>query len=296
MMDLSIIIITMNRAAQLCEAIQSCLKCNLPEGTEFVIIDNASSDNTEDTVHQLMNETNHKIIYKKLPENLGVGGGRNFALKYVTGNYIYVLDDDAVIDDVDKDFFLKAIAILEKNPNYATLTTQIYDTAWKDNRLKHTDLKVADNIYECFMPCGGSHFFRRSDFVDPVYYPNKYGYEEIAVAMQAYKNGRINVFCSDLRIIHKPKINKWVVKDNKQHFINDFASQYAIKKVLYPKCVLPLLWTAYKARYFRYLHGSQLSAQGTEIINGLVNIGSGFNRIDISTFIHLVRKFGFSIL
>lgn len=285
----------MNRAEQLCEAIQSCLRCNLPERTEFIIIDNNSSDNTGDIVHKLKTETEHKIIYKKLPENLGVGGGRNFALKYASGKYVYVLDDDAVIDDNDNDFFLKAIDILEKNPNYATLTTQIYDTAWKDNRLQCNNLKVSDNIYECFMPCGGSHFFRRSDFINPVYYPNKYGYEEIAVAVQAYIKGRINVFCSDLRIIHKPRINKWIVKDNRQHFINDFASQYAIKKVLYPKFVSSLLWIAYKTRYYRYLHGSELSVQGAEIIKGLIEIGSGFKRIDVPTFIHLVRKFGLSI-
>ena len=44
-MDLSICVVTMNRANQLKEALESCLACELPIKTEFVIIDNASCDN-----------------------------------------------------------------------------------------------------------------------------------------------------------------------------------------------------------------------------------------------------------
>ena len=287
----------MNRAEQLCEAIHSCLNSNLPVDTEFIIIDNASTDNTSDAVHKLQGQINYKIIYKRLSENLGVGGGRNYALQYASGRYIYVLDDDAVIDAQEKDFFFKSIDILEKNQKYATLTTQIYDTAWKANRLTiNNNHKLLHNIYRCYMPCGGSHFLRRSDFVDPVYYPNRYGYEEIATAMQSYNKGLINVFCSDLKIIHKPRINKWVVKDNKEHFINDIASQYAIKRVFYPKAVAPLLWLAYQTRYYKYLRGSGLKPHGAEIITGLIEIGVGFKRINISTFYMLLNKFGFSIL
>ena len=47
---LSIGVVTMNRAAQLKEALESCLACQLPAKTEFIIIDNASTDNTEEIV------------------------------------------------------------------------------------------------------------------------------------------------------------------------------------------------------------------------------------------------------
>ena len=114
--------------------------------------------------------------------------------------------------------------------------------------------------------------------------------------MQAYRKGLINVFCSNLKITHKPKINKWNMKDNKQLYINAFASQYAIKKVFYPRILTPLLWLIYQVRYYRYLHGSGLKPQGAEIITGLIEIGTGFKRIDISTFFMLLKKFGFSIL
>ena len=78
-MDLSIIIVTMNRAEQLSEAVQSCLNCNLPKDTEFIIIDNASVDNTSEIVRRIKEQTHYCIVYEKLEENLGVGGGRNRA-------------------------------------------------------------------------------------------------------------------------------------------------------------------------------------------------------------------------
>lgn len=45
-MKLSIVVVTMNRAKQLKEALLSCIDCVIPEDTEFIIIDNASTDDT----------------------------------------------------------------------------------------------------------------------------------------------------------------------------------------------------------------------------------------------------------
>ena len=53
-MKLSIVVITMNRANQLKDALQSCVNSKLPEDTEFVIVDNASSDNTREIVKNFL--------------------------------------------------------------------------------------------------------------------------------------------------------------------------------------------------------------------------------------------------
>ena len=47
---------------------------------------------------------------------------------------------------------LYALDILDKNTDIVTLTTQIYDTAWKRNRLDRTSVKLEDDLYECKMP------------------------------------------------------------------------------------------------------------------------------------------------
>ena len=53
-MKLTIAIITMNRAQQLKEAIESCFQSQLPQETEFVIIDNASTDDTQTVAHHVI--------------------------------------------------------------------------------------------------------------------------------------------------------------------------------------------------------------------------------------------------
>lgn len=290
-MTLSILIITMNRALQLKEAIESCLSCNLPSQTEIIVVDNASTDNTAEVMEKLEQSTPFSIRYLKSDKNLGVGGGRNYAMEFASGEYIYVLDDDAVVSDQNPDFFLDAIKIMEDNPVFATLTTQIYDTAWVANRLQANNLKVKENIYKYFMPCGGSHFLRRKYFDAPIYYPNLYGYEEIATAVQARDKGYENVFCDNLLVIHKPKVNKWV-KSNTDLYINEFASRYAIKSVLYPLAAKPILWFFYNIRYFKYLRGSGKREAGAAIIKNLKQLKGDFKRIRFSAFFKLYREFG----
>ena len=64
-MDLSIAVITWNRSKQLIEALESCLVCELPKETEFIIIDNASTDDTEQVVKALFEKKSTHSIMKK---------------------------------------------------------------------------------------------------------------------------------------------------------------------------------------------------------------------------------------
>lgn len=288
----------MNRARQLAEAIESCLKCDLPNQTEILIVDNASSDNTEQVVRDLREKYGANIEYIHLVENIGAGRARNKAMEYATGEYMYFLDDDAIVSDKNPNFFKEGINILEQNTNIGTLTTQIYDTAWKCNRLNESNRLISDGLYECFMPCGGSHFFKRSRFINPINFLQKYGYEEMLLGIQAYNKGLLNVYSSKLLVIHKPLVNKWVIKDNKEHFINDIASQYAIKKSVYPWVCKPILWIMYQLRYLRHLRGSGLKAEGTIIIDNLRSINQTIRtkRINMSVFLRLLKQNGISIL
>lgn len=101
---LSIVVITWNRSKQLAEALGSCFACDLPEDTEFVIIDNASTDDTEAVVSSLFKNYQYDFYYEKMSENLGVGKGRNYAYLKSHGKYVYFLDDDAYIDKKHSDF------------------------------------------------------------------------------------------------------------------------------------------------------------------------------------------------
>lgn len=112
----------------------------MPNEIEFVVIDNASIDNTEKVVKKILSNSGYECYYEKLPENIGCGRGRNYAFSKSRRLYYYSLDDDAIIDEHCKNFFIYALDILDKNTNIVTLTTQIYDTAWKSNRLDRTSV------------------------------------------------------------------------------------------------------------------------------------------------------------
>lgn len=254
-MILSIAVVTMNRAEQLKEALNSCLACKLPKETEFIIIDNASSDNTNEVVKTVLDNSGFSYYYEKMAENLGVGAGRNYAFEKASGEYFYSLDDDAVISENNKNFFLDAIETFNNNPDIITLTTQIYDEAWGKNRVEKGGKKVSDNCHKCLVFCGGSHFLRKAFFSDVPYIANKYGYEELLPSFKVYDSGKINVFCDNLLVVHKPKVNKWDYTDEKNHELlaKDCSLPYAIKKMMYPRLFRLILFFGYKVRCKKYL-------------------------------------------
>ena len=297
MCELIISVITMNRALQLKEALESCLACNLPEKTEFVIIDNASTDNTKDVVCEILGNSGFEYYYEKLPENLGVGGGRNYAFGKSNGKYIYVMDDDAVISD-DKDFFIKAVGYFEKHDNVVTLTTQIYDTAWKTNRLEDGANQIYDGLYPCKMFCGGSHFLRKDFFENPPYLNNKYGYEEIPPSLYVVNAGMENVFCPTLKVIHNPKINKWdkSSEENVKILINECATAYALKKMIYPRMFGLLLKFAYSKRCKLYLSKHDGAKKTSDkLVKDIISEYRGLKKIKIKTVIREYKKFGISV-
>lgn len=80
-MKLTIGLVTMNRERQVAEAIQSCLQSNLPNDTEFVVINNASTDNTETVVKSILDSSGYPYVYYKTESNIGAGGGEPFILR-----------------------------------------------------------------------------------------------------------------------------------------------------------------------------------------------------------------------
>lgn len=295
---LTISVITMNRSKQLVEALQSCLDCRLPAATEFVIIDNASTDDTEQAVHRLLSSSGYSYYYEKLPENLGVGGGRNYAFSKSNGKYIYVLDDDAVIDtQKNPDFFTKAVELLDQNPKYITLTTQIYDEAWQANRMEKSGPEIAPGVFACKMFCGGSHFLRKDFFKDVPYLPNKYGYEEIPPALRVMDAACYNVFCPELLVIHKPAVNKWDWSEekNQEILVKGIAAPYAIMKMMYPMICRPLLWAATQIRIYRSLR--QVTDHRARCRHAVGDICTNYpikDKIKIKTVFWMVKLFKLS--
>lgn len=73
-MKLTIGVVTMNRKRKLRNALMSCLSCKLPKETEFVVIDNASTDNTYQVVDDVLGKSGYNYVYHYSSVNIGAGG------------------------------------------------------------------------------------------------------------------------------------------------------------------------------------------------------------------------------
>lgn len=95
MNPVSIIIPTYNRANVITDSINSILNQTYDE-YELLIIDDGSTDNTEELINSLASASNagSRIRYIKMPENKGVAAARNEGIRQAQYDYIAFQDSD----------------------------------------------------------------------------------------------------------------------------------------------------------------------------------------------------------
>ena len=290
----------MNRKHQLIEALNSCIDAKLPKSIEFVIVDNCSTDGTEDFVNQFKREhSDLEIKYSLQNTNLGVGGGRSLGFELSDGKYLYFLDDDAVISkESQKKFFIDTIDYLERNDNVASITTRIVDEVLNFDRDVTKSSKTIDGYNIIFKYLGGSHFLRKSSFTSPLYFNLKYGGEELAPSIQSQDNHFYHVYMDDVWIIHKPKVNKWQKNTESMNEILclNVSVAYATKCVLYPLIFKPLLYLLFLLRYYKHLRGIKGSYKYIQAIIKEIKINNHVKKVKVITVLRLVKNFSISVL
>jgi len=101
------VVVTYNRKELLKECLQALLNQTRPLD-EIIVIDNASTDGTE----QMVRSEFPQVTYVKLPENIGGAGGFHEGMKlaYEEGyDWIWVMDDDAEPEPTTLDVLLEYI-------------------------------------------------------------------------------------------------------------------------------------------------------------------------------------------
>lgn len=289
----------MNRKDQVIEAIQSCIDSVLPESTEFVIVDNGSSDGTGDIIKQYFKlHPEYDYIYEFQQSNLGVGGGRSRAFEIARGQCLYFLDDDAIIAPESRsDFFIKPIKFIHNHSEVASITTRIIDDVIKNNRNDNISTKTLGNRPLAFYFLGGSHFLRKSAFTTPLYFSIIYGSEELAPSIIAQDKGMVHVYFDDIKIIHKPKINKWQAGTSMliEIMIKGIAIKHATKLILYPSIIYPILNLAHYLRCRKYLAKYPGAiARCQELVRETVDKNE-HKKIKLTTVFRMYNNFGFSI-
>ena len=108
MEKISVIIPTYNRADKIENSIRSVLNQTY-QNVEVLVIDDASTDNTENIVRNIKDE---RLSYIRMPENGGASVARNEGVRYATGEWIAFHDSD---DVWRPDKLEKQIAYRDKN-------------------------------------------------------------------------------------------------------------------------------------------------------------------------------------
>lgn len=115
----SVILPTYNGVKYIKRAIESVLAQSFFDW-ELIIVDDGSSDNTEDIAKEYAGK-DQRITYIKNDINLGIQKSLNKGLKEAKGKYIARIDDDD--EWIDKDKLKKQVEFLNNNPDYALVGT-----------------------------------------------------------------------------------------------------------------------------------------------------------------------------
>lgn len=125
-MQYGAIVVTFNRKKLLLEAINALLNQTVPPA-KIILIDNHSTDGTQQVLrdHQLL--TDPRIDYRYLEANIGGAGGfargMQIALANVDLDWVSLSDDDAIFEP---DYFEKLIDYQQNHPERAILTGSVY--------------------------------------------------------------------------------------------------------------------------------------------------------------------------
>ncbi len=116
----SVVIPCFNAADTLERAVRSVVAQD-DYGTEILIVDDQSTDNSEDVAHALAKDTPGMWVLRQ-PQNAGPGAARNAGLRQARGRYVCFLDAD---DEYAPGFFKAALSILETRSELSWISTGV---------------------------------------------------------------------------------------------------------------------------------------------------------------------------
>lgn len=221
-MQISIIIISYNRKKELRECLNNVFQLN-PAPMEILILDNCSEDGTREMMRtdELFAHNIVRII--EAPANLGVAGGRNYALKQAKGDLLFFLDDDAIIEPgnalqiVNRYFSSQpALGVLAfKIVNYHSKTIQREEFPHKNKRLYNR--KEFNTSYYV----GAGHVIPRNIFNECGLYPEDYfyGMEELDLSMRVMDHDYNILYTDEITVYHKKALSGRVTNKEKYKFM-----------------------------------------------------------------------------
>lgn len=125
----SVIVVSYNRAADLELCLQAIFGSRF-DGYEVIVVDNASSDEAPAVARSF-----ERVQLIESAENLGFAAGNNLGLERARGEYVALVNNDAVIDEA---WLGELVAFLDAHPLAAAVGGRLYH--WnEDNPLGDTN-------------------------------------------------------------------------------------------------------------------------------------------------------------
>lgn len=206
-MKISIIILNYNGKHYLNDCLKSVLAQSFTD-FEVILVDNCSVDGSLKYVQQ--NFKNEKIKSYSTEKNSGFAGGNNFGLRYTTGEYIVLLNNDTI---VDKDWLKNLYDAIISEENIGIAQSLVYTEGIPEkyylkngtlNLLGHNIMEVfsigEDGIGEIFQVNGCSLIIKK-ELINSLggLFPEEY----FAYAEDSYLSFKVKFF--GLKSIHTSK-------------------------------------------------------------------------------------------
>lgn len=243
---ITVAFITYKRLSELKKSISSCLEIG-GNISEIVVVNNDVEEDIEKALQNFICGK-CKFVYWQSDSNLGVAGGRNKAFELASNEYVFFLDDDAVV--ATPLFFESLMDKMDSHPEIVAASPDIQEPEKNTNLNSPYFFVDAENQYDCLMSyCGCAHVIRKSFFAQfPFLYPEnlQFGSEELYSSLLVWMYGKKIARFNDLSVSHYPSvINRC---DGFERNFNFILNQYIIKKMVFPLVMLPF------SKFFLLLH------------------------------------------
>lgn len=118
MTELSIVILSWNTRDLLARCLETLAEAEKPDGTEVIVIDNASADGSADMVAERFPD----VRLERNDENTGFAKGCNQGIRLSTGRYVLLLNSDT---EVSTDALTRMLAFLDENEEYGAVAPKL---------------------------------------------------------------------------------------------------------------------------------------------------------------------------
>lgn len=166
----SICIPTYNSVKYIEETLKSIISQTY-ENIEIIIGDNASTDNTEKVVNEIIGNSNRKIQYYKNKENLGYSGNCNKMISVAKGEYVAIYHSD---DIYEPNIIERQVELLENNKTLAGCFTKFSMIDSYGNEKNSRNYKITKSVSSAITQYNYSDFIYMllKHFCNPFFCPS----------------------------------------------------------------------------------------------------------------------------